>query len=387
MPNWSLPDHIEDVLPSTAMRVEQARRIVLDWLFSHDYQLVITPLVENIDSLLVGIRGDLDTKTLKLTDTLSGRTMGVRADITPQAARIDAHLLDCEKEVRLCYCGPVLHAQPEQPWARREQLQIGAELYGCPSLTGDWESISMACGALRQIGVTGKFIIDLGHAEIFESVVKQVSDPGLVEHIRQALIHQDITTLSEGNLPIPSAVRKHLLALAESSDDAKGLEVIRQKIPAEILGTSLNELVKLNEMLSKDGDIFVRYDLSSLAGYTYHTGIVFDIFSEQSGVVARGGRYDGIGSPFGRNRTAVGFSMDIRSLVENNPKIGQRQKRSESIATPIAPQEIGWQKAVAQLQASKEQIRFIHDEECNSEKRLAKDSSGAWHVINKEKDK
>jgi ATP phosphoribosyltransferase regulatory subunit len=310
---WLLPEHIEDILPAEAMRIEALRRRILDLFIENSYELVIPPLIEFTDSLLTGTGRDLDLRTFKLVDQLSGRMMGVRADITPQVARIDAHILNRKGVTRLCYCGSVLHARPAGPAATREPIQIGAEIYGHAGIQSDLEIQSLLCRALATAGVKGARM-DVGHVAVFRSLVRagEVGHELEVE-LFEALQKKDVPALKILTKRTDAKTRAALLLLPDLYGGAEVLDLAEKKLPR------LPELEKALETLralSKASRIPFSFDLAELRGYHYHSGVVFDAYCDGvAGAVARGGRYDEVGKAFGRLRPATGFSIELRSLA------------------------------------------------------------------------
>jgi ATP phosphoribosyltransferase regulatory subunit len=310
---WLLPEHIEDILPAEAMRIEALRRRILDLFIENSYELVIPPLIEFTDSLLTGTGHDLDLRTFKLVDQLSGRMMGVRADITPQVARIDAHILNRKGVTRLCYCGSVLHARPAGPAATREPIQIGAEIYGHAGIQSDLEIQSLLCRALATAGVKGARM-DVGHVAVFRSLVRagEVGHELEVE-LFEALQKKDVPALKILTKRTDAKTRAALLLLPDLYGGAEVLDLAEKKLPR------LPELEKALETLralSKASRIPFSFDLAELRGYHYHSGVVFDAYCDGvAGAVARGGRYDEVGKAFGRLRPATGFSIELRSLA------------------------------------------------------------------------
>jgi ATP phosphoribosyltransferase regulatory subunit len=310
---WLLPEHIEDILPDEAMRIEAVRRGILDLFFESGYQLVIPPLVEFTDSLLTGTGHDLDLRTFKLVDQLSGRMMGVRADITPQVARIDAHLLNRKGVARLCYCGSVLHARPAGPGATREPIQIGAEIYGHAGIAADLEIQALLCGALAAARVKGARM-DVGHVDVFRSLAREAAISGEREtELFEALQKKDVPALRTLTRRLDATTRNALLLLPELYGDREVLVLAERKLPdMKPLKSALATL----RALAKASPIPVSFDLAELRGYHYHSGVVFDAYCNGvSGAVARGGRYDEVGKAFGRPRPATGFSIELRSLA------------------------------------------------------------------------
>ena len=310
---WLLPEHIDDILPAEATRIENLRRRILDLFFEKKYELVMPPLVEFTDSLLTGTGHDLDLRTFKLVDQLSGRMMGVRADITPQVARIDAHLLNRKGVTRLCYCGSVLHARPAAPGATREPIQIGAELFGQAGIAGDLEIQALLCRALAVAGAKGARM-DVGHVAVFRSLVRFAAIGRELEvELFEALQKKDASALKALTRKTDAKTRAALLLLPDLYGGAEVIGLAEKKLP------QLPELKKALETLSalaKASPIPLGFDLAELRGYHYHSGVVFDAYcGGVAGPVARGGRYDEVGRAFGRPRPATGFSIELRSLA------------------------------------------------------------------------
>jgi ATP phosphoribosyltransferase regulatory subunit len=310
---WLLPEHIDDILPAEAMRIEGLRRGILDLFFGSGYELVVPPLIEFTDSLLTGTGHDLDLRTFKLVDQLSGKMMGVRADITPQVARIDAHLLNRKGVTRLCYCGSVLHARPASPAATREPIQIGAELFGEGGVAGDLEIQGLLCRALAAAGVKGARM-DVGHVAVFRSLV-QAGGVGREREadLFEALQKKDAPALKALAKPLDAKTRAALLLLPELYGGKEVLETAARRLPAL---PNLKAALKTLLALAESCPIPVSFDLAELRGYHYHSGVVFDAYCDGvAGPVARGGRYDEVGKAFGRPRAATGFSIELRSLA------------------------------------------------------------------------
>jgi ATP phosphoribosyltransferase regulatory subunit len=324
---WLLPEHIEDILPDEAMRIELLRRSILDLFFKHGFQLVMPPLVEFTDSLLTGTGHDLDLRTFKLVDQLSGRMMGVRADITPQVARIDAHLLNRKGVTRLCYCGSVLHARPAGPGATREPIQIGAEIFGHAGIASDLEIQSLLCQSLAAAGVKGARM-DVGHVAVFRSLVR-AADIGheLEVELFEALQKKDVPALKTLTRRTDAKTRAALLLLPGLYGGAEVLDLAEKKLPRL---ADLKKALDTLRTLAKASPIPVSVDLAELRGYHYHSGVVFDAYCDGvSGAVARGGRYDEVGKAFGRPRAATGFSIELRSLASVPASRTSRKKASK----------------------------------------------------------
>ena len=318
MSAWVLPDHIADVLPSEARHIEELRRSLLDTASSYGYELVIPPLLEHLESLLTGTGEALDLKTFKLVDQLSGRMLGVRADTTPQVARIDAHLLNRAGVARLCYCGPVLHTRPDRPHATREPLQLGAEIYGHSGREADLEILLLALDCLKAAQVSG-LSVDLADASVVDALLAgvSVSAPVLAE-LHAALATKDSTELASLSRGLPASTREGLLALAQLYGDEKVLDEARVALKSTPgIDRALSNLKWLASQL---GDARVTFDLADLRGYAYYSGPRFSVYASGAGdALVRGGRYDGVGAVFGHNhdraRPAVGFSLDLKNVV------------------------------------------------------------------------
>lgn len=316
MRNWLLPEYIEDVLPAEAARIEQLRRRLLDLFHVHGYQYVIPPLLEYLESLITGVGHDLDLATFKVVDQLTGRLMGVRADTTPQAARIDAHMLNNQGVTRLCYAGSVLRTKPDGLAQTREPLQLGAELFGHAGVESDIEIQRLMVKALQAAGVQSLHI-DFSHVGIFRNLVQQsqIGKP-LEQDLYAALQSKDKASVSNLTRSLDQSAQDALISLTELNGDANVLSEAEQRLPA-ITGIrhALDELRQVSEKLADLG-VDVCFDLSELRGYHYHSGLVFAAYAQgYSGPLALGGRYDEVGSVFGRARPATGFSLDLRGVV------------------------------------------------------------------------
>lgn len=324
MRRWLLPEGIEDLLPQEAEHVEGLRRRLLDEFDRHGYRLVAPPLLEYVDSLLTGSGRDLDLRTFKLVDQLSGQTMGLRADIAPQVARIDAHLLNEAGVTRLCYCGSVLHARPEGLLSSREPLQIGAELYGHAGCEADSEIIRLLARGLELTRVTASRI-DLGHVGIFRALMTDANvGGGQAEEIFAALQTKDAATLEELTRSLPDATRAGLRALPALYGGAEVLDAAARLLPATPAIKAAIET--LNRLAHDLAGLPVGFDLADLRGYHYHNGVVFAAYCDGSPrALARGGRYDNAGEVFGRARPATGFSMDLRDIARLAPREAEQR--------------------------------------------------------------
>lgn len=315
---WVLPDHIQDALPSDAHRLESLRRRLLDAFRLRGYQLVMPPLLEYLDSLTTGAGKDLELRTFKLVDQLSGRSMGVRADMTPQVTRIDAHLLNRRGVSRLCYCGSVLHTLPSTLTGTREPLQLGAELYGHAGIEADVEILRLLAEVLRLAEVPASRI-DIGHVGLFHALAARAGlVPGREEELFDLLQAKDVPELRRMLADVSEPARSALLALPELYGGPEVLAEAAARLPqdAEIAGP----LAELRQLADALGDLPVSFDLADLRGYHYHSGVVFAAYGAESpAALALGGRYDRVGQAFGRARPATGFSLDLRELAWHLP--------------------------------------------------------------------
>ena len=323
---WLLPDGVEEILPAEAYKLESLRRQLLDLYESWGYELVITPLIEFLDSLLVGSSHHLDLHTFKITDQLTGRMMGIRADITPQAARIDAHRLNREGPVRLCYADNVLHTKPRGIMTSRVPIRIGAELYGHSGVECDVELICLMHQTLSAITIDGIHIV-LGHVGIFRSLVEKA---GLDVDIEQSLFeaiqrkaYDEIDSVLDASVK-DKDLQNMLKQLSRLSGDESILQdalSVFSNAPDSVKA-ELQELVTIVEGVKQQiPDIVLCFDLCELRGYEYHTGIVFAAYTPAHGrAVAKGGRYDHIGEVFGRARPASGFDSDLKVLAKLSTK-------------------------------------------------------------------
>ena len=318
MTAWVLPDHLADVLPSEARHIEELRRCLLDTACGYGYELVIPPLVEHLESLLTGTGEALDLQTFKLVDQLSGRMLGVRADTTPQVARIDAHLLNRTGVTRLCYCGPVLHTRPDRPHATREPLQLGAEIYGHAGREADLEILLLALDCL-QASQAGGLSIDMSDASVVDALLVDVAlSPSRLKLLLAALAAKDSAEVAALGRGLPASTREGLLALVQLYGDEKVLD--EALIALRATPGIDTALANLRWLASHLGEARVSFDLADLRGYSYYSGARFSIYAKGvADALVRGGRYDGVGAVFGHNhdraRPAVGFSLDLKTLV------------------------------------------------------------------------
>ena len=336
---WLLPDGVKEVLPPEAARIEGLRRNVVDLYQAWGYDLVMPPLIEYIDSLLIGTGDDLDLATFKVIDQKTGRTMGIRADITPQVARIDAHSIDCDGINRMCYSNTVLHTSAANPLASRSPLQVGAELYGHAGIDSDLEVISLMLETLTSVGIKHPITLDLGHVGIYSGLIEAI---GLADDDERELF----------NLLQSKAVADidNLISAMALTDEAKNIlsqlprlygetSVLQQaeKLFGNVSAQASAAIVYLRELAeainARFPQVTLYFDLAELRGYEYHTGVVFAALTPAFGqAIAKGGRYDDIGRVFGRARPATGFSADLKVLAELSvaPLV-----QTDAIAMPI----------------------------------------------------
>ncbi|MBC3880187.1 ATP phosphoribosyltransferase regulatory subunit [Undibacterium sp. LX40W] len=350
MPNWLLPENIADVLPSEARKIEELRRVLLDNFRCYGYELVMPPLLEYIESLLTGAGQDMDLRTFKLVDQISGRTMGVRADMTTQVARIDAHLLNRKSVTRLCYAGSVLHTRPSGLHATREPLQIGGEIYGHAGLEADAEIQELVLASLALANIS-EVRLDLCHVGVLRALLN--SDPSAKAHEAQlfALLEsKDLPALKVLTKDFQPEIRQALLDLPNLYGDKGIIQKAREILPQlDGIAIALDELSYLVDLA---GTAKVTVDLADLRGYHYHSGVMFNAFVPGlPNAVARGGRYDHVGEAFGRARPATGFSLDLRELARLMPLA----ERKDAILAPWS-QDPALRKKINELRLAGEVV-------------------------------
>ncbi|WP_417538668.1 ATP phosphoribosyltransferase regulatory subunit [Marinobacter sp.] len=360
---WLLPDGVEDILPPLAGQIESLRRDVMDTCQRWGYQLVIPPLIEYVESLLTGTGHDLELQTFKLTDQLTGRMMGVRADMTPQAARIDAHTLGQEGITRLCYAGHVLHTRPKNMLASRTPIQAGCELFGSASESADLEVISLMLEALRVAGLS-RVHLDLAHVAIYESLIGEAEfDRTTSAAVFDAMGRKSVPELDRllGDCPEGSAGAR-LRELARVSGGAEALTEAHRILSgaSDNLNAALEQLGRVAEMLQRDfPEVSFGFDFCELRGYNYHTGLVFAAYVPGHGdSIGKGGRYDAIGSDFGRARPATGFSLDIRALVS----LGTRPINHRKAVWAPAEEDSELEQAISELRKTDTVIRALPED-------------------------
>mgnify|MGYP001099294314 CR=1 FL=1 len=374
---WLLPEYIEDILPPYARQGESLRRHLLDLFDGHGYELACPPMIEYLESLLTGAAGDLDLKTFKAVDGLSGRMMGVRADITPQAARIDAHLLNRQGVTRLCYAGPVLHAKPDGLMNSREPHQVGAELFGHPGIEADREILGLLLAALAATGLP-EVRVSLGHVGLFRALSAAAGVSKANERpLFRALRAKDAPALAQLTDGLDTVWHNAFLRLPELYGDASVIAVARRELP-DLPGVR-QALDDLDALVSCGTGLAV--DLSDLRGFGYHTGAVFAAYvGGQAQAVALGGRYDNAGAVFGRARPATGFSLDLRRILNSLPEPAPRP----GILAPLVD-EVALASKIAELRAAGERVivefpgQEAHRAESGCDRQLVKSANG-WTI-------
>ena len=355
MNRWLLPEDIADVLPAEARKVESLRRAILDLYQSYGYELVAPPILEFLDSLLTGTGSDLNLQTFKLVDQLSGRTLGLRADMTPQVARIDAHLLNRTGVTRLCYAGSVAHARTPVGSSAREELQLGAEIYGCATWDADFEALTLL---LRTLGLAGldKVYLDLSHAGILAGILDgQNLSKSDIETLYGLLQSKDRPRLKVWTQSFNFKALDSLIALTELNGPcAEVLTKAKKVLPKhKLVDEALAQLERLSTAAtSLSQDLELSIDLADLRGYQYHSGVMFAAYVDKlPQPIARGGRYDHVGQAFGRSRPATGFSLDLLTLANLSPI----SMRKSAIVAPWVD-DAHLNKAIAALRASGEVV-------------------------------
>lgn len=382
MRNWLLPEYIEDVLPAEAARIEQLRRNLLDLFKVHGYQYVIPPLLEYLESLITGVGHDLDLATFKVVDQLSGRLMGVRADMTPQAARIDAHMLNNKGVTRLCYAGSVLRTQADGLAQTREPLQIGAELFGHAGVESDIEIQDLMVKALQLMGVRSLHI-DFNHVGIFASLIEQGQVAAPLEHaLYSALQSKDLVSVTSLTHGMDVTIRDGMISLVELNGNIEVLNEAQKLLPSTAeIQQALGDLRRAGEHMASLG-VNTCYDLAELRGYHYHSGMVFAAYADgYSGPLALGGRYDEVGLAFGRARPATGFSLDLRGIVSALPlAVPEQAIFAPSDKDPALSKKIDELRSNGQVVVQELPGHEEHRVELNCDRKLMKQGDG-WQVV------
>lgn len=384
---WLLPDGIEEVLPDEALRIETMRGRVLELFSSWGFERVMPPMIEFLDSLLTGVGREMDIQTFKITDQVSGRLMGIRPDMTPQAARIDAHYLKRSGPVRLCYLGAVLRTRPDEFGGSREPLQLGAELFGDNSRASEAEIVSLMIATLKLFGI-GNVHLDLGHVGIFRGLAGAAGlGPDQENELFDAIQRKAGTEVTKllADWKVDARVSTMLTSLVVLNGGREVLVEARNKLqgaPKPVLDAlaSLNGLVEaLTEEIPQQE---LYFDLAELSGYSYYTGAVFSAFVPGHGrAIAKGGRYDGIGNAFGRDRPATGFGADLKQLLEISD-ITMRQ--GAGILAPVNP-DLAARDLIDRLREEGERVirllpgQKVDARELNCDRQIVKEKDG-WQV-------
>lgn len=380
---WMLPDGVDEVLPPQAARLEAVRRKLLDGFDSWGYDLVIPPMIEFLDSLLTGTGSDLDLKTFKITDQISGRMMGVRADITPQVARIDAHSMNQDGDIRLCYAGTVLHAKADNMLASRTPISVGAELFSSTEGEGDLEIVSLMIQSISGF-MSAQPHIELGDVGIFRELMGIVqldkSDEDVLFELIQRKALPDLGQMI-AKLDVEPRLAEILSALPNLCGNESVLEegcLLFADFP-KILAR-LENLRKVSAGVQQRFDkIDIYYDLSELRGYNYHTGIVFAAYLHSTGQrIAKGGRYDGVGEVFGRARCATGFDIDLKALAAIADE--GSAKRNKICVSRDALNEVDCWLKMTELREQGNIV--IESDVCDCDRHLVKES-GQWVLLQK----
>ena len=380
MNQWTLPDYVEDMLPDEAVYLESLRRSILDLYQAHGYLYVIPPMLEYIESLNSNGQ-DMDLDTFKVVDQLSGRLMGVRADITPQVARIDAHLIHNEEVTRLSYAGSVLRTKPASFLQSREPFQIGAELYGFKGIEADLEIQTLLIKTLNTIGIKTP-VFDFNHLDIFTSLIASSNiERDLLDRLYEAMQKKDQSEVKSLTQSLDKKNREAFIALVSLYGDVNILKEADKVLPQDkAIKNALQFLNQIDKAL-KEYEIKISYDLSDIRGYQYHNGLVFSVYADQCySPIALGGRYDNIGASFGRKRPATGFTMDLKNIVTLFPN----GKKAKAI---LAPQgnDAGLQKAIETLRQQGDIVAIdlfgdMNAIQNNCDRILIQDAAKAWKV-------
>ncbi|MDY7547662.1 ATP phosphoribosyltransferase regulatory subunit [Glaciimonas sp. CA11.2] len=380
MPNWLLPENIADVLPSEARKIEDLRRLILDNFRVYGYELVMPPMLEYVESLLAGAGQDTESMTFKLVDQLSGRTLGIRTDMTTQVARIDAHLLNRSSLTRLCYAGSVLRTRPSGLHATREPFQIGAEIYGHAGLEADAEIQHLALASLALAGIT-KVRLDLCHVGILRAIIAE--DPAKKDEIAlvKLLEAKDTPGLLEISASYGAVTRAAILALPNLYGDSTVIQRARDILPK--LPEITKALDELQALAHAAGEDCVTVDLADLRGYHYESGAIFGAYvAGLPNALVRGGRYDHVGETFGRSRPATGFSMDLRELARLMPSA----ERKAAIRAPWSTEAGLKEKIVTLRQAGEIVIQSLPGHENDQDEfdcdRVVVLENGHWIIKN-----
>lgn len=386
---WLLPENIADILPFEARKVEELRRAMLDVFQGYGYELVIPPMLEFRESLLTGTGGDLDLQMFKLVDQMSGRTMGLRADITPQVARIDAHLLNRSGVTRLCYAGTTLQTKVVPGLDSREQMQLGAEIFGHADWEADLEMMTLMLEVLS-LADLGVITLDISHAGLVTELISKIDlDNESKSNLYAALQSKDISTLKDITSQWDEQSRTSILSLLELSGEANSVLVNASKIlpKSKSIELMLEDMRRICDLLSlTNSKPRLNIDLADLRGYQYHTGLMCAAYVEGLPVsVARGGRYDQVGKAFGRSRPATGFSLDIISVA----RLSKRDARKLAVLAPWSD-DPALRECIKELRRSGEVVIQLlpgHEQDAQEFQcdRELVSNSGSWKVVPKKR--
>lgn len=347
---WLLPEGIEEVLPPRAMQLEKLSRELIDLFDSWGYDLVMPPLIEYLESLLIGTGKDLDLQTFKITDQLNGKTMGVRADTTPQVARIDSHTLKRDYPTRLCYLATVLHTRPNENGGARSPLQLGAELYGHQGTASDIEVISLMLETLQKAGVAN-ISLDLGHVAMYRKIIETIGLDAIQQENLFDILQRKAASELKAKIQsweLNGVIAKQLEDLLHLHGGIGVLETARDSFSNHSeLAAYIEEVETVVSAINERyPDIPINIDFAELRGYNYHTGLVFTAYTlEQGKAIALGGRYDNIGEDFGNARPATGFSTCLKTILS----ISQSSPRAQELIFAPAESDEALQELIKQL--------------------------------------
>lgn len=396
---WQLPDGVNELLPKDAWRVESLRRRIMDNACRWGYELVMPPMIEYLESLLTGSGKTLDLQTFKIIDQHNGRTLGIRADMTPQVARMDAHALSSDLPNRLFYTGSALRARSDGAGSSRTPLQFGAELFGHSGPASDSEIIQLMLDSVELSGLnTQNVILDVGHVGVYRALIETANLPDdLEQRLYDSLVRGSIPEVLEilddwGNTPSAAVLRAHIEHLMRASGTFSAvLKSAREQLGNDNQGVSraLDNLESVvQSVLTIYPSLNVHADLAELRGYSYHTGILFTLYDESGGELARGGRYDAIGEAFGRTRAATGFSGDLVNLcMASQSEVHQYAAESQGIWVECRP-DVDTQMfdEIKSLRASGHRVVMalpdsrLSADLCRCDKKLVKSEDGRWLV-------
>ena len=382
--HWRLPRGVDELLPPAAWQLELLRRKVLDVFVSWGFEYVEPPVIEYLESLLVGSGEDLDLQTLKVVDQVSGKQLGVRADMTSQAMRIDAHSLITDDVQRLCYAGPVVFANPQIAMTSRVPFKAGAEIFGAHSVEADAEIVGLMLETMETANIAEPVLL-LGHIGIYRGLVEALLQQGVLQHEAEKELFDCVQRKSQSDIAalLPAGMLSDMMvSLPTLMGDVDVLDAAREKLsgaPASVQA-AIEQLQQLINLVAPESEGVVRVDVSELSGYGYHNGPVFAVYHPQHGqALAQGGRYDGVGGVFGRSRPATGFDVNLKTLITHNGEPGVIFAPYVDIAERAALAQ-----AVAALRAQGERVRCALSAAeqppsgCVSTLRWA---DGQWHVV------